>query len=243
MWTHRPNKNNTQKQKQLTQKRAKRNENKLRNELEWISWEFKKTTTATATSLEQKGLLSFDQKFLKFPWANGTEFFQCGKRQLFAWNFSMITLNARGPLVRQRRGASERVVLVGERPLAQAVKSFELADPITLPFISPESKFDPGNLIGRLKKRFLKGLLLVKCAMILANRFYLSVKTKDCGCQSKEIGVSMEVRLLSVGARGFFSRRFATRLRRSILSPLTRKKPLAPRVFNDLNSRFNFNSL
>ena len=59
-------------------------------------------------------------------------------------------------------------MLVGERPLAQAVKSFERADPITLPFISPESKFDPGNLIGRLKKRFLKGLLLVKCAMILA---------------------------------------------------------------------------
>ena len=40
----------------------------------------------------------------------------------------------------------------------------------------------------------------------------------------------MEVRLLSVGARGFFSRRFATRLRRLILSPLTRKKPLAPKV-------------
>ena len=58
-------------------------------------------------------------------------------------------------------------MLVGERPLAQAVKSFERADPITLPFISPESKFDPGNLNGRLKKRFLKGLLLVKCAMIL----------------------------------------------------------------------------
>ena len=60
------------------------------------------------------------------------------------------TLDARGLLVRQRRGTSERVVLVGERPLAQAVKSFERADPITLPFISPESKFDPGNLIGRL---------------------------------------------------------------------------------------------
>ena len=53
-------------------------------------------------------------------------------------------------------------------PLARAVKSFERADPITLPFISPESRFDPDNLIGRLKKRFLKGLLLVKCAMILA---------------------------------------------------------------------------
>ena len=58
---------------------------------------------------------------------------------------------------------SERVVLVSERPLAQAVKSFERANPITLPFISPESRFDPsGNLIGRLEKRFLKGLLLVK---------------------------------------------------------------------------------
>ena len=59
-------------------------------------------------------------------------------------------------------------MLVSERPLAQAVKSFERANPITLPFISPESKSDPGNLIGRLKKRFLKGLLLVKCTMILA---------------------------------------------------------------------------
>ena len=63
---------------------------------------------------------------------------------------------------------SKRVVLVGERPLAQAVKSFERADPITLPVISPESRFDPDNVIGQLKKRFLKGLLLVKCAMILA---------------------------------------------------------------------------
>ena len=63
--------------------------------------------------------------------------------------------------------SSERVVLVGERPLAQAVNSFESADPIPLPFISPESRFDPGNLIGWVKKRFLKGLLLVKCAMIL----------------------------------------------------------------------------
>ena len=59
-------------------------------------------------------------------------------------------------------------MLVGERPLAQSVKSFERADPIALPFISPESRFDPANLIGRLKKRFLKGLLLVKCVMILA---------------------------------------------------------------------------
>ena len=54
---------------------------------------------------------------------------------------------------------SERVVLAGERPLAQAVKSFERADPITRPVISPESRFDPGNLIGRLQKRFLEGLL------------------------------------------------------------------------------------
>ena len=81
----------------------------------------------------------------------------------------LTTLDAKGLLARQRRGASERVVLVGERPLAQAVKSFERADPITLPFISQESEFDPGNLIGRLKKRFFKKrLLLVKCVMILA---------------------------------------------------------------------------
>ena len=77
------------------------------------------------------------------------------------------TLDARGLLARQRRGASERVVLVGERPLAQAVKSFERADPITLPVFSPESRFDPGNLIGRLEKRLLGGLLLVKCPTIL----------------------------------------------------------------------------
>ena len=58
-------------------------------------------------------------------------------------------------------------MFVGERPLAQAVKSFEHADPITLPVISPESRFDPGNLIGRLEKHFLQGLLLVKCTTIL----------------------------------------------------------------------------
>ena len=61
----------------------------------------------------------------------------------------------------------ERENCVGERPLAQAVKSYERADPFTLPVISPESRFDPGNLIGRLEKRFLQGLLLVKCATIL----------------------------------------------------------------------------
>ena len=69
----------------------------------------------------------------------------------FSEQCPLPTLDARGLLVRQRRGASERVELVGERPLVQAVKSFERADPITLPCISPESKFDPGNLIGRLK--------------------------------------------------------------------------------------------
>ena len=54
-------------------------------------------------------------------------------------------------------------MLIGERPLGQAVKSFERADSITLPFTSPESKFDPGNLIGRLKKRFLKNLTHPLC--------------------------------------------------------------------------------
>ena len=62
-------------------------------------------------------------------------------------------------------------MLVGERPLVQAVKSFECADPITLPVISPESRFDPGNLIGRLEKSFLEGLLLVT---ILAKPVLLS---------------------------------------------------------------------
>ena len=84
-------------------------------------------------------------------------------------SLSWLNLDARGLLARQRRGASERVVLVGERPLARAVRSFERADPITLPVISPESRFDPGNLIGRLEKRFFReGLLLVKSATILA---------------------------------------------------------------------------
>ena len=121
-------------------------------------------------------------------------------------------------------GASERVVLVGERPVAQAVKSFERADPITLPFISPESKFDPGNLIGRLKKRFLKWLLLVKCAMILAK----PVLPK---CENKRLRMSIKGNWRRRGSevvirwcQRFFSRRCATRLRRLILSPRTRKK-------------------
>ena len=79
-----------------------------------------------------------------------------------------FTLDARGLLARQRRGASKREVLVNKRPLAEVAKSFERANPLTSPFISPESRFDPGNLIGRLKKCFLKGLLLVKCMTILA---------------------------------------------------------------------------
>ena len=82
-----------------------------------------------------------------------------GNQVYFQGILNFGTLDARGLLARQQRGASERVALVGERPLG--------ADPITLPFISPESRFDPGNLIGRLEKRFLKGLLLVKCTMIL----------------------------------------------------------------------------
>ena len=59
------------------------------------------------------------------------------------------TLDARGLLARQQRGVSEQVVLVCERPLAQAVKSFERADPITLPFISPESRLDPDWLVDK----------------------------------------------------------------------------------------------
>ena len=143
---------------------------------------------------------------------------------------SAVILDARVLLVRQRRGASERVVLVGERPLAQAVKSFERADPITWPFISPESKFDPGNLIGRLKKRFLKGLLLVKCMMILA-------KPVSPKCENKRLRMSIKGNWRRHGGevvirwcQRFFSRRFTTQRRRSILSLLTRKKPLAPRV-------------
>ena len=49
--------------------------------------------------------------------------------------------------------------------------------------------------------------------------------SSDGGCQSKETGVGMEVRLLSVGARVFFSplRDSPSRLRRSILSTPKRK--------------------
>ena len=117
-------------------------------------------------------------QFLSFEWFWNNFFIASGLSdrasqeliKYFNLNKFYATLDARGLLVRQQRGASERVVLVGERPLAQAVKYFERADSITLPFISPESKFEPGNLIGRLKKRSLKGLLLVKCAMILAKQ-------------------------------------------------------------------------
>ena len=49
-------------------------------------------------------------------------------------------------------------MLVGERPLAQAVKSFERADPITLPMLNIDAHY---SLI-------LKGLLLVKYASILS---------------------------------------------------------------------------
>ena len=76
--------------------------------------------------------------------------------------FSLGATELSGEAAKASREAARK------RPLAQAVKSFERADPITLPVISPESRFDPGNLIGRLEKRFLKGLLLAKCAMILA---------------------------------------------------------------------------
>ena len=62
--------------------------------------------------------------------------------EIRASSINTSTLDARGLLVHQQQGASERVVLVGETPLAQAVKSFEHADPITLPFISPEAKFE-----------------------------------------------------------------------------------------------------
>ena len=57
--------------------------------------------------------------------------------------------------------------------------------------------------------------------------------SSDGGCQSKETGVGMEVRLSSVGAIGFFlaaSRLSFAASPVNVLSPPTRKKPLAPRV-------------
>ena len=56
--------------------------------------------------------------------------------------------------------------------------------------------------------------------------------SSDGGCQSKETGVGMQVRLLSVGARGFFlaaSRLAFAALPLSSVAP-RRKKPLASRV-------------
>ena len=79
----------------------------------------------------------------------------------------VFTLDARGLLALQWQGKSEQVVLVGERPLAQAVKSFQRADPITLPFISLESKFDPEDLIGGFKKRVLRWLPRVLTKIVL----------------------------------------------------------------------------
>ena len=43
-------------------------------------------TRGTYHSTENSGT-----NFRKFPLANGTVFFQCGRRQLFAWNFSMTS--------------------------------------------------------------------------------------------------------------------------------------------------------
>ena len=67
-------------------------------------------------------------------------------------------------LYRSSRSPAARSVRARDLWLRQ---SFERPDPITLPFISPESRLDPGNLIGQLIKRFLKELLLVKFVMIL----------------------------------------------------------------------------
>ena len=65
--------------------------------------------------------------------------------------------------------------------------------------------------------------------------------SSDCGCQSKEIGVGMEVRLLSVGTRGFFLAASRLAIAAQILSPPTRKKPLAPGYsFRDLFTVFKF---
>ena len=102
-------------------------------------------------------------------------------------------------LTNDEKRREREVVLVDERPLAQAVKSFELGDPITLPFTCPESKPDPRDLIGRLKNRFLEGLPLINKTVCCVS------KISSCsGCQSKGVGVDMEVRELSVGTRGIF---------------------------------------
>ena len=51
--------------------------------------------------------------------------------------------------------------------------------------------------------------------------------SSDSGCQSKETGVGMEVRLLSVGARGFFLAALRLAFAASPLNSVapTRKKP------------------
>ena len=64
-------------------------------------------------------------------------------------------------------------------------KSFDRVDPITLPVISPESRFDPGNLIGWLEKRSWKGCYWLTARRSWPNRFYcLSRKTAKANCQT-----------------------------------------------------------
>ena len=97
--------------------------------------------------------------------------------------------SSRSPAARNVRASS-----AGRRETS----GFERADPITLPFIFPESKFDPGNLIGRLKKSSLKGLLLVKCVMILAK----PVLPK---CENKRLRMSIKGNRRRHGSEVFFS--------------------------------------
>ena len=61
--------------------------------------------------------------------------------------------------------------------------------------------------------------------------------SSDGGCQSKETGVGMEVRLLSVGARAFFLAASRLSFAASPFNPVApnEKKPLAPRIVNKMD--------
>ena len=65
--------------------------------------------------------------------------------------------------------------------------------------------------------------------------------SSDCGCQSKEIGVGMEVRLLSVGTRGFFLAASRLAIAASPLNSVApnEKKPLAPGYLSLLATKMN----
>ena len=66
--------------------------------------------------------------------------------------------------------------------------------------------------------------------------------SSDCGCQSKEVGVGMEVRLLSVGTRGFSLPASRLVIAASSVAP-NEKKTSGTRVYVYMNSFISNNYL